>query len=341
MTIINPNSISGISSITAQGSGFTVYNSSGTIFATLDSTGITASNFNGGFSLTNSIFSGISTFKNGPAFISYTGTASSTGTSNQPLQVNGGAYVSGSVGVGTTNPTSPLHVTGNTYVSGSIGVGTANPKESLHVIGNINASGIATGNIIATVAQMAGLTTTGITTSTVSAITLSGTNITINNGDLVIGSGIAPGTTVSSGAGTTNIVLSSAVNSTTSSNQLTIYPSGKIVTSNVIAGQLCRAWVNFNGTTASPSTIRASYNVSSVTKNGTGDYTLNFTTAMVDVNYITQFTSDAAGSFGGIANINTGKTASSAPTTSAVRVFVVNDSGSVVDATYCHVAIFR
>jgi hypothetical protein len=45
-----------------------------------------------------------------------------------------------------------------------------------------------------------------------------------------------------------------------------------------------RAWVNFNGTT-SPGTIRASGNVSSVTRNGTGDYTVNFTTAMLDANY--------------------------------------------------------
>jgi len=49
-------------------------------------------------------------------------------------------------------------------------------------------------------------------------------------------------------------------------------------------GTLCRAWVNFNGTT-SPGTVRASFNVSSVTKNGTGDYTINFTTAMPDANY--------------------------------------------------------
>jgi len=48
--------------------------------------------------------------------------------------------------------------------------------------------------------------------------------------------------------------------------------------------QICKAWVNFNGTT-SPGTIRSSYNVSSVTKNGTGDYTVNFTSAMTDANY--------------------------------------------------------
>jgi hypothetical protein len=46
---------------------------------------------------------------------------------------------------------------------------------------------------------------------------------------------------------------------------------------------LAKAWVNFNGT--GTVAIRASYNVSSITDNGTGDYTVNFTTAMVDANY--------------------------------------------------------
>jgi len=50
-------------------------------------------------------------------------------------------------------------------------------------------------------------------------------------------------------------------------------------------GTLCRAWVNFNGTLTNPITPRASFNVSSVTKNGTGDYTINFTNAMTDTNY--------------------------------------------------------
>ena len=45
----------------------------------------------------------------------------------------------------------------------------------------------------------------------------------------------------------------------------------------------CRAWVNFNGT--GTVAIRASGNVSSITDNGVGDYTVNFTTAMPDANY--------------------------------------------------------
>ena len=44
-----------------------------------------------------------------------------------------------------------------------------------------------------------------------------------------------------------------------------------------------KAWVNFNGT--GTVAIRASGNVSSITDNGTGDYTVNFTTAMPDANY--------------------------------------------------------
>jgi hypothetical protein len=44
-----------------------------------------------------------------------------------------------------------------------------------------------------------------------------------------------------------------------------------------------KAWVNFNGT--GTIAIRASYNVTSLTDNGTGDYTINFTNALTDANY--------------------------------------------------------
>ena len=56
-----------------------------------------------------------------------------------------------------------------------------------------------------------------------------------------------------------------------------------------------RAWVNFNGTTNS---ILASRNVSSITDNGVGDYTVNFTTPMPDQNY-------AAGIFNSFLNFST------------------------------------
>lgn len=54
-------------------------------------------------------------------------------------------------------------------------------------------------------------------------------------------------------------------------------------TSGTEIGTYCRAWVNWNGT--GTVAIRASFNVSSITDNGTGDYTVNFTNAMPDANY--------------------------------------------------------
>ena len=52
-------------------------------------------------------------------------------------------------------------------------------------------------------------------------------------------------------------------------------------------GTFCRAWVNFNG--SGTVAIRASFNVSSITDNGVGNYTVNFTTAMPDANYTPVF----------------------------------------------------
>jgi len=55
---------------------------------------------------------------------------------------------------------------------------------------------------------------------------------------------------------------------------------------NCIQGS-AKAWLNYNG---SGSSIRGSYNVSSVTVNGTGNYTVNFTTAMANANYAANVT---------------------------------------------------
>lgn len=100
--------------------------------------------------------------------------------------------------------------------------------------------------------------------------------------------------------------------------------------------QICKAWVNFNGTT-SPGTIRSSYNVSSVTKNATGDYTVNFTTAMADANYSVSGMSSQNPSFLGCL---VGLSATVPPTTSTVRIVTGDRPTGVYDAPFICVAIF-
>jgi len=94
----------------------------------------------------------------------------------------------------------------------------------------------------------------------------------------------------------------------------------------------CRAWVNFNGT--GTVAIRASGNVSSITDNGTGDYTVNFTTALADANYSFAVSgsklTDNAVQAGG----------RQAPTTSSFRVKFI-DLVNYADVDYVSVAIFR
>jgi len=98
----------------------------------------------------------------------------------------------------------------------------------------------------------------------------------------------------------------------------------------------CRAWVNFNGTGAVA--IRASGNVSSITDNGTGDYTVNFTTAMVDANYsVSVSTSGVAlsGAANGNRWINTGIISSS-----TVSVVQRNSGNDLEDSAQGFVTIF-
>jgi hypothetical protein len=104
----------------------------------------------------------------------------------------------------------------------------------------------------------------------------------------------------------------------------------------------CRAWVNFNG--AGTVAIRGSGNVTSITDNKTGDYTVNFTTAIQDANY-------SAGGFcredttdGGNNPTNRALNlarVSSGVATSGVRVCIANFSGGHTDAETVNVVVFR
>ena len=98
----------------------------------------------------------------------------------------------------------------------------------------------------------------------------------------------------------------------------------------------CRAWVNFNGT-GTPA-IRGSANVTSITDNNTGDYTINFTTAMPDGNY----------SLGGAAGLLStralllGVGVNAAPATSSVRISTTtSNTASPTDGDYITASVFR
>ena len=101
-----------------------------------------------------------------------------------------------------------------------------------------------------------------------------------------------------------------------------------------------KAWVNFNGT--GTVAIRASGNVSSITDNGTGDYTVNFTNAMTDTNYapfISNSKSPGINFIGINTNTNTGLDV--APTTTTCRISFSQYGVGGQDATYLSFAVFR
>jgi hypothetical protein len=101
-------------------------------------------------------------------------------------------------------------------------------------------------------------------------------------------------------------------------------------------GTFCRAWVNFNGT--GTVAIRASFNVSSITDNGTGDYTVNFTNAMPDVNYATNITTDTVAANNSPAYGNTFLNQSSV---SSIRMIITASSTAYFDSPRISVAVFR
>ena len=169
--------------------------------ATLNATGIGVTNFT---VYNNLSVGGISTFTNGPVLI---GSGTSTGTASQRLQVTGGTYVSGNLGIGSTNPTSALFVVGDARVTGVItattfsgnvnaGVGTITTLSSTNgTITNLNVTGIST---LGTVKISSGIitATSGIVTYFGDGSNLTGiatgltATIGIQSGGFTVGTGI-------------------------------------------------------------------------------------------------------------------------------------------------------
>lgn len=134
-------------------------------------------------------------------------------------------------------------------------------------------------------------------------------------------SGTPTATTATAGTNTTQLATTEFVQTATGSG------SG-----------LCKAWVNFNGT--GTVAIRASYNVASITDNGgTGDYTVVFSTALADANYvIAGFANGISTATGGIISARS----TFAPLASSCPILAIrSDTGGAVDVSYATVAFFR
>jgi len=149
---------------------------------------------------------------------------------------------------------------------------------------------LATGTITMPASPADGMTITFSSTQTITALTVQG-----NTGQSITGQP----TTFGAGSAATFVYrLSNTTWYPNTANANGTLTNATLVTPNINSAQvptisgtaplyMCRAWVNFNGT--GTVAIRASGNVTSITDNGTGDYTVNFTTAMSDANYSAVF----------------------------------------------------
>jgi hypothetical protein len=240
---------------------------------------------------------------------------------------------------------SSLNLTGtNNGVVYFNSVGTFTSGSNLTFDGaNLGVSGAATigSNLNVTgPSSLTGNVTAGGTLSVTGGTTLSGTLTTYGNtilgGTLNI-SGNVIGTTNVTGTLTTSGTTTLATGSTLTASPSATDSSTKIATTAFVQNnaKVSKAWVNFNGTTGA---IRSSYNVSSVTRNSVGNYTINFTNAFSNADYCVVFGAGYPGASGCWFTI------ASTPTTTSLNISTMRDGYTEVrtdqDALYGNVLIF-
>ena len=228
-------------------------------------------------------------------------------------------------GTPASEGTERLRITG----IGSVGIGVADPTERLHVDSTL-LLGTSSGSGSSIKFTRSGQTSAGQVTSD------SSSNLLIETGGServrIDGSNGAIGL-AGANYGTSGQVITS--------NGSGSAPTWQDVSSG--AGSI-QAWVNFDGSSGSIGSGRANGNVSSVGDNGTGDYTVNFSTAISDANYTALAGGTTiADSSVCVVHFNPWNGSSpTAPSTSAIELETrVSSNSALKDADYGYVAIVR
>ena len=217
-------------------------------------------------------------------------------------------------------------------------------QETANSAANQSTAGLQTQITAATNTANTAITTANAANATANGI--AGTaNTALSNSSSAVTTANAASVTATTAETTANAISATASSAVTTANaaqttaNAALPKAGGTMTGNVTfvstQPQVCKAWVNFNGT--GTVAIRASYNVSSITDNGTGDYTVNFTTAMPDANY--------AFSTGWMGTTGESRTFVPAdgevPTASSIRLSYQQGGSTPTDKAYLSVAIFR
>ena len=193
-------------------------------------------------------------------------------------------------------------------------------------------AGVATQNNVYNVVTANANTGVGNTT-----VTFTSNTAAINVGMIIYGAGFGRGATVSSFINANTLVVSTAAANTATNTKISFVEPNRVVTADVAGPGLCKAWVNFNG--AGTVAIRAAFNVSAIQDNGTGDYTVNFTTAMSDANYAVSLTSRITAT--AIAPVVANLLTTTTPTSSLFRMVTDRNGVGPADPDYVFASVFR
>jgi hypothetical protein len=298
------------------------YNGTGFVWASVTAT--TATNLAGGAlgsipyqsALNTTLFLAGNTTTT-PQFVTSTGAA---GLATAPT-------LTGSTGSGNVVlATSPTLVTPALGTPSAIVLTNASGTASININGTVGATTANTG-AFTTLSASSTVSGTGFSTYLASPPAIGGTTAAAGSFTTLSAS-----STVSGAGFSTYLASPPAIGGTTAADGSFATLKFNSGYGSVATAYGCRAWVNFNGSTA---TIRASGNVSSITRNSTGNFTINFTTAMPDANYaVASVGHQSTGNYARNVQVR------DSPSTGSVTVITDGITG-LVDTTTSFVSIFR